>query len=133
MNPPKFSHQNTNLRQYFRPEKVVWHGSHTLGDRAMDTYCDAWHSSSTDRYGLGSPLTGGRLLEQVRYPCAKKFALLCIEVTSEQSKRRRRRRSVDSQDEDEDEEDVDEDVDEEDEVLLTEAEYTEQLRQLFRE
>ena len=101
----------------------------------MDTYCDAWHSSSTDRYGLGSPLTGGRLLEQVRYPCAKKFALLCIEVTSEQSQRRRRRRSVDSQDEDEEDvdEDVDEEDDEEDEVLFTEAEYTEQLRQLFRE
>lgn len=55
----------------------------------MDTYCDAWHSSSSDRYGLGSPLTGGRLLEQVRYSCDNKFALLCIEVTSEVTRRRR--------------------------------------------
>lgn len=74
---------------YYRPEKVAWHGSHKLGDRAMDTYCDAWHSSSSDRNGLGSPLTGGRLLEQVRYSCDNKFALLCIEVTSEPTRRRR--------------------------------------------
>lgn len=56
----------------------------------MDTYCDAWHSSSSDRYGLGSPLTGGRLLEQVRYSCDNKFALLCIEITSDVMLRRRR-------------------------------------------
>lgn len=55
----------------------------------MDTYCDAWHSGGSDRYGLASPLTGGRLLEQVRYSCDSKFALLCIEVTSETSRRRR--------------------------------------------
>lgn len=77
------------MELYFRPEKVAWHGSHKLGDRAMDTYCDAWHSSSSDRYGLGSPLTGGQLLEQVRYSCDNKFALLCIEVTSEPTRRRR--------------------------------------------
>lgn len=108
----------------------MWHGSHALGDRAMDTYCDAWHSSSPDRFGLGSPLTNGRLLEQQRYSCDKKFALLCIEVSSEQSKRRRRRRALDD-DELGDGAEEDEDLDEEDEPLLTEAEYTEQLRQLF--
>lgn len=34
-------------------------------------------------------MTGGRLLEQVRYSCDNKFALLCIEVTSEPTRRRR--------------------------------------------
>lgn len=101
---------------YFRPEKIAWHGSHKLGDRAMDTYCDAWHSSSSDRYGLGSPLTGGRLLEQVRYSCDNKFALLCIEVTSEMG---RRRRSVDSQPEDDD-------------VEMTENDYVEYLEELMQ-
>lgn len=60
-----------------------------MGDRAMDTYCDAWHSGSKDRVGLGSPLTNGRLLEQVSYSCDRKFALLCIEVTSETARKRR--------------------------------------------
>lgn len=77
------------IKHFFRPNKVVWHGSHKLGDRAMETYCDAWHSGTSDRYGLGSPLTGGQLLEQVRYSCDNKFALLCIEVTSETARRRR--------------------------------------------
>lgn len=95
---------------------MTWHGSHTLGDRAMDTYCDAWHSSSSDRFGLGSPLTGGRLLEQIRYSCDKKFALLCIEVTSEIA--RRRKRSDDLFDFDNDDE-------------LSEFEYQKHLEQVM--
>lgn len=99
----------------YRPEKVAWHGSHKLGDRAMDTYCDAWHSSSSDRYGLGSPLTGGRLLEQVRYSCDNKFALLCIEVTSELV---RRRRGADNRPDDD--------------VEMSENDYTEYLEELMQ-
>lgn len=98
-----------------RPDKVAWHGSHKLGDRAMDTYCDAWHSSSSDRYGLGSPLTGGRLLEQVRYSCDNKFALLCIEVTSEIL---RRRRSTGNQPEDD--------------IEMTENDYMEYLGEIMQ-
>lgn len=82
----------------------------------MDTYCDAWHSSSSDRYGLGSPLIGGRLLEQVRYSCDNKFALLCIEVTSEMV---RRRRSAGDRSEDDD-------------VELTENDYMEYLEDLMQ-
>ncbi|XP_063981112.1 collagen alpha-1(IX) chain-like isoform X3 [Diachasmimorpha longicaudata] len=89
-NPRIYSFNGKNiLTDLAWPEKIVWHGSHKLGDRAMDTYCDAWHSGNSDRYGLGSPITGGRLLEQVRYSCDSKFALLCIEVTSESARRRR--------------------------------------------
>jgi len=81
----------------------------------MDTYCDAWHSSSSDRYGLGSPLTGGRLLEQVRYSCDNKFALLCIEVTSELV---RRRRDADSRPDDD--------------VEMSENDYVEYLEELMQ-
>ncbi|XP_020710044.2 collagen alpha-1(XVIII) chain isoform X2 [Athalia rosae] len=84
-----FNGKNILTDDFSWPEKVAWHGSHKLGDRAMDTYCDAWHSSSSDRFGLGSPLNGERLLEQVRYSCDNKFALLCIEVTSQTTRRRR--------------------------------------------
>ena len=83
----------------------------------MDTYCDAWHSSNSDRYGLGSPLTGGRLLEQIRYSCNNKFALLCIEVTSEIA---RKRRSV-----------TKEIVDAEDDIELTEIDYKAHLEELM--
>lgn len=118
-----------------RPQKVVWHGSHKLGDRAMDTYCDAWHSGSSDRNGLGSPLTGGRLLEQIRYSCDNKFALLCIEVTSEKNLKRKRR-SIDNDDDDIDanidELEQDED-DDDDDILLNEAEYSEYLSQHISE
>lgn len=98
----------------YRPDKVAWHGSHVLGDRAMDTYCDAWHSSGSDRFGLGSPLNGDRLLEQVRYSCDNKFALLCIEVASESS--RRKKRSGENSDNDNE---------------LSEHEYQEHLKDLL--
>lgn len=98
---------------------MAWHGSHKLGDRAMDTFCDAWHSSSPDRYGLGSPLTGGSLLEQVRYSCNNKFALLCIEITSETIIRRRRSAMKDQPTEDDDAE-------------MTENDYTDYLEELLQ-
>lgn len=56
---------------HYRPQKVVWHGSNPQGERMMDTYCDAWHSSSSDKVGLASSLMGHKLLSQERYeiPC----------------------------------------------------------------
>lgn len=77
------------LFDLIRPDKVIWHGSHKHGNGAMDNFCDAWHSSSADRYGLGSPLSSGKLLEEVQYSCNNKFALLCIEVASEHLRKRR--------------------------------------------
>lgn len=73
-----------------RPQKIVWHGSHLLGERAMDTYCDAWHSASTDKVGLASSLLKNKLLDQERFSCNNRFAVLCIEATSQYSRRRRR-------------------------------------------
>jgi len=76
---------------FCRPQKIVWHGSHLLGERAMDTYCDAWHSASTDKVGLASSLLKNKLLDQERFSCNNRFAVLCIEATSQYSRRRRRR------------------------------------------
>ncbi|XP_046410800.1 collagen alpha-1(IX) chain [Neodiprion fabricii] len=114
-----FSGKNI-LTDFSWPEKVAWHGSHKYGERAMDTYCDAWHTSSSDRYGLGSPLNGERLLEQIRYSCDSKFALLCVEVTTQTS---RRRRDVDNEEQF--------DVMEDDDVELSEEDYNRHLAELM--
>lgn len=73
-----------------RPKKIVWHGSKINGERAIDTYCDAWHSLSSDKIGLGSSLLGNKLLDQENYACNNKFVVLCIEAVSHETKRRRR-------------------------------------------
>lgn len=86
---------NINIKKkshliFHRPQKIVWHGSSTLGERAMDTYCDAWHSASSDKMGLASSLLGNKLLDQERYSCDNRFVVLCIEVLSHQESRRKR-------------------------------------------
>ncbi|PNF18720.1 hypothetical protein B7P43_G05034 [Cryptotermes secundus] len=106
-----FSGKNI-LTDFAWPQKIVWHGSHLLGERAMDTYCDAWHSASTDKVGLASSLLKNKLLDQERYSCNNRFAVLCIEATSQYSRRRRRRNA------DEDKE-------------LSEGEYQVQLEELI--
>jgi hypothetical protein len=78
----------------------------------MDTYCDAWHSASTDKVGLASSLLKNKLLDQERFSCNNRFAVLCIEATSQYSRRRRRR-------------DADKDKE------LSEAEYQAHLEELM--
>ncbi|RZF42427.1 hypothetical protein LSTR_LSTR011565 [Laodelphax striatellus] len=86
-----FSGKNI-LTDYSWPLKYVWHGSHKSGERAMDLYCDAWDSDSRERHGLASSLVTNRLLDQEKFPCNRRFAVLCIEVSSQPGRRRRRRR-----------------------------------------
>jgi hypothetical protein len=62
--------------------------------------------------GLASSLLKNKLLDQERYSCNNRFAVLCIEATSQYSRRRRRR-----------------DADEETE--LSEGEYQTQLEDLM--
>lgn len=64
------------------------------GERAMDLYCDAWDTGSIDKIGLASSLLSNKLLGQEKFSCNHHFAVLCVEATSEPS-RRRRRRSID--------------------------------------
>lgn len=56
----------------------------------MDSYCDAWNSASPEKLGLASSLTASKLLGQEEFSCSNRFAVLCIEVTTQASKRRRR-------------------------------------------
>lgn len=93
----------------FRPEKVIWHGAHMLGERAMDAYCDSWHSDSSDKVGLASSLLRGKLLAQERFTCNHRFAVLCIEAVNPNLYRRRRRSVEDVDDSDEDDDFLDED------------------------
>jgi hypothetical protein len=76
------------LLSFFRPLKAIWHGSQLLGERALDTYCEAWHSGSVDKLGLGSSLLKGRLLGQERFTCDQRLIVLCMEATSVSRSRR---------------------------------------------
>lgn len=76
-----------------RPLKLVWHGSLPNGERSMDTYCDAWHSSSHEKFGYASNLLGNKLLDQERQPCDGKLIVLCVEALSQD---RRKKRDVSS-------------------------------------
>ena len=64
------------------------------GERAIDLYCDAWDSDSAEKIGLASSLLSNKLLGQEKFSCNHRFAVLCVEATS-QPARRRRRRNID--------------------------------------
>lgn len=60
-----FSHYlGYRLLNIRRPNKAVWHGAGPNGEPAMDAYCDAWHSTSGDKFGLASSLHSNKLLDQ---------------------------------------------------------------------
>lgn len=69
---------------------MVWHGSLPNGERSMDTYCDAWHSSAQDKSGYASNLEGHKLLDQKRQSCDGKLIVLCVEALSQDRKRKKR-------------------------------------------
>ena len=69
---------------------MVWHGSKSNGERAIDTYCEAWHTSNNDKMGLASSLLANKLLDQENYPCHSKFIVLCIEAVSHETQRKKR-------------------------------------------
>lgn len=72
-----------------RPLKLVWHGSLPNGERSMDTYCDAWHSSSSEKFGYASNLLGNKLLDQERQSCNGKLIVLCVEALSQDRRKKR--------------------------------------------
>lgn len=55
----------------------------------MDSFCDAWYTSSSYKTGLASPLLDSRLLSQIEFSCNKRLAVLCIEVVPPILRRRR--------------------------------------------
>ena len=97
-----------------RPQKIVWHGATASGERNMDAYCDAWHSSAASKDGMASSLLDGRLLQQHKYACNNRFVVLCVEVATS---RRRARRSV-------------HELPDEGDALLTEDQYADMLLEL---
>ncbi|XP_067009390.1 collagen alpha-1(XV) chain-like [Anabrus simplex] len=95
-----FSGKNI-LTDYSWPQKVIWHGSDSTGERVMDTFCEGWHSDRRDEMGLASSLINNKLLDQEKFHCDSRLAVLCIETTSQMPRGRRRRviRNISSDDE----------------------------------
>lgn len=56
----------------------------------MDTNCDAWHTSATDKVGYATSLLGNKLLDQERYSCDNRFAILCVEALAQDRRRKKR-------------------------------------------
>ncbi|MEQ2157782.1 hypothetical protein GOODEAATRI_005351 [Goodea atripinnis] len=67
--------------QHFRPEKLVWHGSSTVGIRLTSNYCEAWRTGDMAVTGQAAMLQTGRLLGQHPYSCSNHYIVLCIENT----------------------------------------------------
>lgn len=59
---------------------MLWHGADNLGQRDVDNYCDAWHSSQMHKFALASNLLRGKLLGQEKYSCNNSFIVLCVET-----------------------------------------------------
>lgn len=68
---------------YFRSQKYIWHGSTLKGELDLSAYCNGWKSNSSSHVGLASSLTKHQLLSQERMGCNNYFAVLCVEVVSE--------------------------------------------------
>ena len=67
----------------FRPQKILWHGSSSTGEREPAHFCDSWSTSETDSLGLGSSLAKNLMLEAEEYSCNNAFVVMCIENTSQ--------------------------------------------------
>ncbi|XP_045483928.1 collagen alpha-1(XVIII) chain isoform X3 [Pieris rapae] len=72
------------------PQKLIWHGSHASGERALDTFCEEWQNGEPTSRGMAASLYSHKLLSQERYSCNNHFAVLCIEATAHVSSRRKR-------------------------------------------
>ncbi|KAA8586686.1 hypothetical protein FQN60_016382, partial [Etheostoma spectabile] len=63
------------------PEKLVWHGSNTVGIRVTTNYCEAWRTADVAVTGQAALLQTGRLLGQHTRSCSNHYIVLCIENT----------------------------------------------------
>ena len=63
---------------------MIWHGADKRGARDVDSYCDAWHSNSQQKFGFASSLLHGKLLDQEKVQCSDQLIVLCIEATSQE-------------------------------------------------
>uniref|UniRef100_A0A3B3DL01 Collagenase NC10/endostatin domain-containing protein n=1 Tax=Oryzias melastigma TaxID=30732 RepID=A0A3B3DL01_ORYME len=72
------------------PEKMVWHGSNTVGTRLTTNYCEAWRTADMAVTGQAALLQTGRLLGQHARSCSNHYIVLCIENTYVENTHRRR-------------------------------------------
>lgn len=77
---PIYSFDGRNvLTDHTWPQKLVWHGSSTVGIRMTTNYCEAWRAGDMAVTGQASLLQTGRLLGQHTRSCSNPFIVLCIE------------------------------------------------------
>lgn len=62
-----------------RPEKMVWHGSTSGGQRHLDSYCESWRVSHRAVTGMATSLQSGALNQQTSSSCSSSYVVLCIE------------------------------------------------------
>ena len=79
-----FSNRNV-INDIGWPQKIVWHGAHSNGERNQASYCDAWTAGQSKQLGLASSLLSHKLLAQEKFSCQNRFVVLCIEATSSAS------------------------------------------------
>lgn len=61
------------------PEKMMWHGSTSSGQRQVDSYCETWRAANQALTGMASSLQSGSLLQQNSNSCSNSYVVLCIE------------------------------------------------------
>uniref|UniRef100_A0A3P8SAN2 Collagenase NC10/endostatin domain-containing protein n=1 Tax=Amphiprion percula TaxID=161767 RepID=A0A3P8SAN2_AMPPE len=78
---PIYSFDGRNVMTDSAPEKLVWHGSSTVGIRLTTNYCEAWRTADMAVTGQAALLQTGRLLGQHVRSCSNHYIVLCIENT----------------------------------------------------
>lgn len=79
-NVPIYSFDGKNiLTDNTWPQKLVWHGSLSSGQRHMDSYCETWRVGEQTLTGMASDLQSGQLLQQTTSSCSSLHIVLCIE------------------------------------------------------
>uniref|UniRef100_A0A3B3U6E4 Collagenase NC10/endostatin domain-containing protein n=1 Tax=Poecilia latipinna TaxID=48699 RepID=A0A3B3U6E4_9TELE len=61
------------------PEKMMWHGSTSRGQRDVNNYCEAWRVGERALTGMASPLQSRSLLQQSSSSCSSSYVVLCVE------------------------------------------------------
>ncbi|KAG7268226.1 hypothetical protein CRUP_010689 [Coryphaenoides rupestris] len=70
------------------PEKMLWHGSTSGGQRQVESYCETWRLGNGGQRGVASPLAGGEgILGQSISSCSNSYAVLCVENSGGHTRR----------------------------------------------
>lgn len=72
----------------FRPQKIIWHGSDTKGNKMDHKSCKGWGSHSRYSSGLASSIMNGKMIEMDEFSCNNAFVVLCVEITSQKQLRK---------------------------------------------